>query len=64
MHFEDLRSAAVPGPSQASRKFDPNEGAFGPYVRLWIKGEMTALFKATDDAGLWPCEVAHYLARR
>jgi len=47
---DDLRSAAELGLTLGSRKFDPNRGAFGPYVSLWIKGEITKLFKPSDDA--------------
>jgi RNA polymerase sigma factor (sigma-70 family) len=48
IHFEELRSAAYLGLVSASRKFDPERGAFGPYARHWIKGEITALFKSND----------------
>ena len=50
VHYEDLRSAAELGLTLGSRKFDPSKGAFGPYVTFWIKGELTKLFKPTDDA--------------
>jgi len=46
----DLRSAAELGLTLGSRKFDPKCGAFGPYVSLWIKGEITKLFKSRADA--------------
>ena len=52
IHFEDLRSAAYLGLVSASRKFDPDRGAFGPYARPWIKGEITALFKSNDPLAL------------
>jgi RNA polymerase sigma factor (sigma-70 family) len=47
---DDLRSAALLGLTVASRKFDPDRGAFGPYAKPWIKGELTRLFKPTADA--------------
>jgi RNA polymerase sigma factor (sigma-70 family) len=47
---DDLRSAAELGLTLGSRKFDPNSGAFGPYVSFWIKGEITKLFKPSADA--------------
>ena len=50
VHYEDLCSAAELGLTLGSRKFDPSKGAFGPYVTFWIKGELTKLFKPTDDA--------------
>jgi RNA polymerase sigma factor (sigma-70 family) len=50
IHFEDLRSAAYLGLVSASRKFDPARGAFGPYAKPWIKGEITRLFKPNADA--------------
>jgi RNA polymerase sigma factor (sigma-70 family) len=50
IHFEDLRSAAYLGLVSASRKFDPARGAFGPYAKPWIKGEITRLFKPAADA--------------
>ena len=46
----ELRSAAEIGLVLASRKFDSNKGAFGPYAKLWITGELTRLFKPTRDA--------------
>ena len=52
IHFEDLRSAAYLGLVLASRKFDPTRGAFGPYAKPWIKGEITALFKSNDPLAL------------
>ena len=48
--LDDLRSAALLGLTVASRKFDPTIGAFGPYAKPWIKGELTRLFKPTKDA--------------
>ena len=48
--LDDLRSAALLGLTIASRKFDPTIGAFGPYAKPWIKGELTRLFKPTADA--------------
>jgi RNA polymerase sigma factor (sigma-70 family) len=48
--LDDLRSAADLGLVLASRKFDPARGAFGPYAKLWIKGELTRLFKPAADA--------------
>jgi RNA polymerase sigma factor (sigma-70 family) len=50
VHYEDLRCAAELGLTLASRKFEPDRGAFGPYAKLWIKGEITRLFKPTADA--------------
>ena len=47
---DELRSAALLGLTVASRKFDPTRGAFGPYAKLWIKGELTRFFKPTADA--------------
>jgi RNA polymerase sigma factor (sigma-70 family) len=35
---------------RASKKFDPTRGAFGPYAKHWIRGELTRLFKPTADA--------------
>jgi RNA polymerase sigma factor (sigma-70 family) len=46
----DLQSAALNGLFIASRKFDPTRGAFGPHAKLWIKGELTRLFKPAADA--------------
>ena len=48
--LDELRSAALLGLTVASRKFDPTIGAFGPYAKPWIKGELTRLFKPTKDA--------------
>src|SRR5262249_28235331 len=50
VHYEDLSSAAELGLTLASRKFDPDKGAFGPYAKFWITGEITKLFKPTADA--------------
>jgi RNA polymerase sigma factor (sigma-70 family) len=47
---DELQSAALLGLTVASRKFDPTRGAFGPYAKLWIKGELTRFFKPTADA--------------
>ena len=47
---DELQSAAPLGLTVASRKFDPTRGAFGPYAKLWIKGELTRFFKPTADA--------------
>ena len=47
---DELRSAALLGLTVASRKFDPTHGAFGPYAKFWIKGELTQFFKPTADA--------------
>jgi RNA polymerase sigma factor (sigma-70 family) len=47
---DDLHSAAMLGLVRASRKFDQRRGAFGPYAKLWIRGELTGLFKPTADA--------------
>ena len=47
---DELCSAALLGLTVASRKFDPTRGAFGPYAKHWIKGELTRLFKPTADA--------------
>ena len=47
---DELCSAALLGLTVASRKFDPTRGAFGPYAKLWIKGELTRFFKPTGDA--------------
>jgi RNA polymerase sigma factor (sigma-70 family) len=47
---DELQSAALLGLTVASRKFDPTRGAFGPYAKLWIKGELTRFFKPTRDA--------------
>jgi RNA polymerase sigma factor (sigma-70 family) len=48
--LDDLRSAGLSGLVKASRKFDPARGAFGAYAELWIKGELTRLFKPGGDA--------------
>jgi RNA polymerase sigma factor (sigma-70 family) len=48
--FDDLESASLAGLVVASRKYDPQRGAFGPYARFWIKGEIRALFKPREDA--------------
>jgi RNA polymerase sigma-B factor len=50
IHYEDLYLAGRLGLVRASRKFDPDRGAFGPYAKLWIKGEITRLFKPAADA--------------
>jgi DNA-directed RNA polymerase sigma subunit (sigma70/sigma32) len=50
IHYEDLYLAGRLGLVRASRKFDPDRGAFGPYARPWIKGEITRLFKPAADA--------------
>lgn len=50
VHDKDLSSAAELGLILASRKFDPAKGAFGPYAKFWITGEITKLFKPTADA--------------
>jgi hypothetical protein len=42
---DDLRNAGQLGLVKASRKYDPARGAFGPYAKFWIKGEITTLFK-------------------
>ena len=47
---DELRSAALRGLTVASRKFDPTRGAFGPYAKFWIMGELTQFFKPTKDA--------------
>ena len=47
---DELRSAALLGLTVASRKFDPTHGAFGPYAKFWIMGELTQFFKPTKDA--------------
>ena len=48
IHIEDLRSAADLGLVLASRRFDPARGAFGPYAKHWIAGEVKALFKGSN----------------
>jgi RNA polymerase sigma factor (sigma-70 family) len=50
--IEELRSAGVTGLVLASRKFNPDRGAFGSYAEYWIKGEITALFKSNDALAL------------
>src|SRR5215475_15627212 len=45
IHIDERKSAALAGLVESSRKYDPQRGPFGPYVRHWIKGEITALFK-------------------
>src|SRR5262249_50677160 len=50
VHAKDLSSAAEFGLAIASRKFDPAKGAFPPYAKFWITGEITRLFKPTSDA--------------
>jgi RNA polymerase sigma factor (sigma-70 family) len=42
---DEVRSASVAGLFEASRRYDPQRGPFGPYARLWCKGEISALFK-------------------
>jgi RNA polymerase sigma factor (sigma-70 family) len=42
---DEVRSASVAGLFEASRRYDPLRGPFGPYAKLWCKGEITALFK-------------------
>ena len=42
--------SSLAGTDSRSRKFDPDRGAFGPYAKLWIKGELTRFFKPTADA--------------
>jgi RNA polymerase sigma factor (sigma-70 family) len=46
-----LHSAALAGLVEASRKYDPQRGPFGPYATPWIKGEITALFKKAKKHG-------------
>jgi hypothetical protein len=48
VNIQELRSAGVTGLVLASRKFNPDRGAFGSYAKHWIKGEITALFKSND----------------
>jgi RNA polymerase sigma factor (sigma-70 family) len=43
--LDELRSAGIAGLVEASRKYDPQRGPFGPYAKSWIKGGITALFK-------------------
>jgi RNA polymerase sigma factor (sigma-70 family) len=43
--LDERRSAAFDGLVLASRRYDPKRGPFGPYAKLWIKGEITALLK-------------------
>ena len=50
IRFEDLEAAAHVGLTLASRKFDPNQGAFGSYAKFWIEGEVKRLFKLKADA--------------
>jgi hypothetical protein len=52
VNIEELRSAGVTGLVLASRKFNPDRGAFGSYAKYWIKGEITALFKSNDALAL------------
>src|SRR5262249_52847509 len=47
---DELRSASVAGLFEASRRYDPQRGPFGPYAKLWCKGEILALFKPGKDA--------------
>jgi len=47
---DELRSASVAGLSEASRRYDPQRGPFGPYARLWCRGEILACFKPGKDA--------------
>jgi RNA polymerase sigma factor (sigma-70 family) len=35
---------------EAARRYDPQRGPFGPYAKLWCKGEVKALFKPGKDA--------------
>jgi RNA polymerase sigma factor (sigma-70 family) len=47
---DELRSASVAGLFEASRRYDPQRGPFGPYAKLWCKGQILALFKPGKDA--------------
>src|SRR5262249_55601108 len=47
---DEVRSASVAGLFEASRRYDPERGPFGPYAKHWCKGEITALFKPGKDA--------------
>ena len=47
---DEVRSASLDGLFKASRRYDPQRGPFGPYARLWCKGEIRALFKPGKDA--------------
>jgi RNA polymerase sigma factor (sigma-70 family) len=47
---DELRSASVAGLFEASRRYDPQRGPFGPYAKLWCKAEILALFKPGKDA--------------
>jgi RNA polymerase sigma factor (sigma-70 family) len=47
---DEVRSASVAGLFEASRRYDPQRGPFGPYARHWCKGEIRALFKPGKDA--------------
>jgi hypothetical protein len=51
-NIEELRSAGVTGLVLASRKFNPDRGAFSSYAKHWIRGEITALFKSNDALAL------------
>ena len=42
---DEVRSASVAGLFEASRRYDPQRGLFGPYAKHWCKGEIKALFK-------------------
>ena len=50
LSHDELKSAALLGLVRAARKFDPSRGAFGPYAKHWIRGEITGLFKPARDA--------------
>ncbi len=50
LSHDELKSAALLGLVRAARKFDPSRGAFGPYAKHWIRGEITGLFKPAPDA--------------
>ncbi len=52
LDLDELRSAALTGLILASRRFDPQRGAFGSYAKFWIRGELTALFKKSKTAPL------------
>jgi DNA-binding CsgD family transcriptional regulator len=41
---DDLLFASLAGLGLASRRYDPQRGPFGPYAKLFMKGEITALF--------------------
>ena len=50
VHYRGSVFGSRTGPNSRFEEIRSSTGAFGPYVTFWIKGELTKLFKPTDDA--------------